>query len=405
MTANLRLPQEARSRMTPRPAFDYDVLVIGSGFGGSVTALRLTEKGYRVGVLEAGAAVRGRGPPQELLASSEVPLSGPSSAATASSASTRSRDCLILSGAGVGGGSLVYANTLYEPLAPFYDDPQWGHITDWKAELAPYYDQAKRMLGVVENPLRHPGRRGHEAGRRRDGRGRHVPPHAGRRVLRRRGAGMGRRSTTRSSAAPGPSATPASTAASCMTGCRHNAKNTLVKNYLHLAEQAGAEVHPLTTVTRVAPARRRRLRRSRRPLHEGQGRPAYAAASAHRRAGRVRGLRARHPAAAAPDAGRGPPAATSRTGSGYLSRTNSESIGGVDRAAATTSTTARASRSPRRSTPTSTPTSSRSATARAPTRCRCCSRCSPTATATSRAGGPGCARCGAQRRDSPTCTT
>ena len=66
------------------------------------------------------------------------------------------KDCMIVAGAGVGGGSLVYANTLYEPLDAFYRDPQWAHITDWRAELAPYYDQAKRMLGVVENPLRTP---------------------------------------------------------------------------------------------------------------------------------------------------------------------------------------------------------------------------------------------------------
>ena len=66
------------------------------------------------------------------------------------------RDTMIVAGAGVGGGSLVYANTLYEPLPPFYNDPQWAHITDWKDELAPYYDQAKRMLGVVENPVRTP---------------------------------------------------------------------------------------------------------------------------------------------------------------------------------------------------------------------------------------------------------
>ena len=66
------------------------------------------------------------------------------------------RDTMIVAGAGVGGGSLVYANTLYEPLPAFYNDPQWSHITDWKSELAPYYDQAKRMLGVVENPVRTP---------------------------------------------------------------------------------------------------------------------------------------------------------------------------------------------------------------------------------------------------------
>ncbi len=66
------------------------------------------------------------------------------------------RDTMIVAGAGVGGGSLVYANTLYEPLQAFYNDPQWSHITDWKSELAPYYDQAKRMLGVVQNPVRTP---------------------------------------------------------------------------------------------------------------------------------------------------------------------------------------------------------------------------------------------------------
>ena len=77
------------------------------------------------------------------------------------------KDCLILSGAGVGGGSLVYANTLYEPLEQFYDDPSWKDITDWRAELAPYYDQAKRMLGVTDNPQDDAVRRGDEAGRRR----------------------------------------------------------------------------------------------------------------------------------------------------------------------------------------------------------------------------------------------
>ena len=104
----------------------------------------------------------------------------PSSAATASSASTPSRDRLIVAGAGVGGGSLVYANTLYEPLEPFYSDPQWADITDWKSELAPYYDQAKRMLGVVENPVRTPADDVMEKVADRHGRGRHLPPDPGR---------------------------------------------------------------------------------------------------------------------------------------------------------------------------------------------------------------------------------
>ena len=155
------------------------------------------------------------------------------------------RDTMIVAGAGVGGGSLVYANTLYEPLPAFYNDPQWAHITDWKAELAPYYDQAKRMLGVVENPVRTPVRRGDGEGRRRHGRGRHVPPDAGRRLLRRPGPGAGR--AGRRPVLRRRRARPRNTCLNCgecMSGCRHNAKNTLVKNYLYLAEQNGADGAP-----------------------------------------------------------------------------------------------------------------------------------------------------------------
>ena len=134
---------------------DFDVLVVGSGFGGSVTALRLTEKGYRVGVLEAGA----RFADEDFAATSwdlKKFLFRPEAGCYGIQRIDVLKDCLILSGAGVGGGSLVYANTLYEPLPAFYDDPAWRDITDWRAELAPYYDQAKRMLGVVANPLHTP---------------------------------------------------------------------------------------------------------------------------------------------------------------------------------------------------------------------------------------------------------
>src|SRR5437763_11822100 len=130
---------------------DYDVLVIGSGFGGSVTALRLTEKGYRVGVLEAGRRFT-----QENLPKNSWHLRdyvwAPKLGCTGMQRIHVLKDCVILAGAGVGGGSLNYANTLYEPPQPFYDDPQWAHITDWREELAPFYDQASRMLGVTENP-------------------------------------------------------------------------------------------------------------------------------------------------------------------------------------------------------------------------------------------------------------
>jgi cholesterol oxidase len=123
-----------------RSRFDYDVLVVGSGFGGSVSALRLTEKGYRVGVLEAGA----RFEDEDLPATSwdlKRFLFAPQLGMYGIQRINMLRDCLILSGAGVGGGSLVYANTLYEPLEAFYRDPSWSHITDWRRELAPFYDR------------------------------------------------------------------------------------------------------------------------------------------------------------------------------------------------------------------------------------------------------------------------
>lgn len=236
----------------PRVAKHYDVLVIGSGFGGSVSALRLTEKGYSVGVLEAGARLR-----DEDFADTSWDLKkflfNPALGCYGIQRIDMVKDALILAGAGVGGGSLVYANTLYEPLDPFYRDPSWAHITDWKAELAPFYDQAKRMLGVVVNP--------------------HITPAD--EVMQKVAADMGVAETFHQApvgvffgddgvepgtevadpyfGGEGPRRTTCIECGECMVGCRHNAKNTLVKNYLHLAEKNGAEIHPLTTVTRVIP--------------------------------------------------------------------------------------------------------------------------------------------------------
>ncbi|MDK0521617.1 GMC family oxidoreductase [Streptomyces sp. ML-6] len=238
-------------------AYDYDVLVVGSGFGGAVSALRLTEKGYRVGVLEAGRR----------FTRSELPrnswdlknfLWAPALGLYGIQRIHLLGNVMVLAGAGVGGGSLNYANTLYEPLAPFFDDPQWKDITDWREELAPYYDQAKRMLGVRLNPTMTPsdvhlkataqamgiGDTFHMApvgvffgdGKDGDGTARAKPgsevpdPFFG-------GAGPSRRACTE--------------CGECMTGCRHGAKNTLNENYLHLAQRAGAVVHPMTSVVAV----------------------------------------------------------------------------------------------------------------------------------------------------------
>ncbi|MFI6918391.1 GMC oxidoreductase [Nonomuraea spiralis] len=228
----------------------FDVLVIGSGFGGSVSALRLAEKGYKVGVLEAGRRFDESTLPvtswklRDFLWAPWLGMKGIQRIHVLRG--ERGTGVMVLAGAGVGGGSLVYANTLYEPLDPFFRDPQWAGITDWKSELAPHYYQAKRMLGAVTNPT---FTRADDIMRRvaekmgvgdtfhlapvgvyfgEDG----VDPYFG-------GAGPRRRGCVE--------------CGQCMTGCRHGAKNMLIKNYLYLAERAGARVYAECTVTSVRP--------------------------------------------------------------------------------------------------------------------------------------------------------
>src|SRR4051812_34626498 len=130
---------------------DYDVLVVGSGFGGSVAALRLTEKGYRVGVLEAGARFEDDDFAKTSFDTRRF-LFRPEVGCYGIQRIDALKDCLILSGAGVGGGSLVYANTLYEPLAPFYDDPSWRDLTDWRGPRAPPLHQGQRGVAGVGEP-------------------------------------------------------------------------------------------------------------------------------------------------------------------------------------------------------------------------------------------------------------
>ena len=219
-----------------------DVIVVGSGFGGSVTALRLVEKGYRVTVLEAGKRFTPDTLPKtswDLRAFLWMPRLG----LTGMQRITFLKDVVILSGAGVGGGSLVYANTLYTPPSPFFQDAQWADITDWQAELAPHYDQASRMLGVVENPTTTPA---------------DV-------VFQKVAADMGVAHTYHPTpvgvffgepgvevedpyfGGAGPRRTGCTQCGECMIGCRYGAKNRLDLNYLYLAESRGAIVEPLTT--------------------------------------------------------------------------------------------------------------------------------------------------------------
>jgi cholesterol oxidase len=216
----------------------YDVVIIGSGFGGSVTALRLTEKGYRVGVLEAG---RRFGPDDYARTSWNLRrfLWMPGLGLRGIQRLDLLRDVLVLSGAGVGGGSLVYANTLIEPHDAFFEDRQWRHIADWKQELAPYFDQAKRMLGVTTAPHDTPSDRVVAKLAERFGvAGTHAPTEIG--------VFFGtpeQRQPDPYFGGAGPEVAGCNECGGCMVGCRHEAKNTLDRNYLYLAERAGAEVH------------------------------------------------------------------------------------------------------------------------------------------------------------------
>ncbi len=228
---------------------DYDVMIIGSGFGGSVSALRLTEKGYRVGVLEAGR----RFADAEFAKTSwnlRKFLWMPKLGMYGIQRIHLLRNVMILAGAGVGGGSLNYANTLYVPPEPFFADPQWKHITDWRAELMPHYDQAKRMLGVVQNPTFTDADRIMKEVADDMGVGdTFVPTPVGVFFGTDGQKTPGKRVDDPYFGGAGPARTGCIECGACMTGCRYGAKNTLVKNYLGLAESAGAQVHPMTTVT------------------------------------------------------------------------------------------------------------------------------------------------------------
>ncbi|MFC5799582.1 GMC family oxidoreductase N-terminal domain-containing protein, partial [Streptomyces formicae] len=241
---------------------DYDVIVVGSGFGGSVSALRLTEKGYRVGVLEAGRRFTRETLPRNswdlrnylwapalgLFGIQRIHLLG---------------NVMVLAGAGVGGGSLNYANTLYVPPAPFFNDPQWKDITDWQEELKPYYDQAQRMLGVRLNPTMTPSDVHLKATAQAMGVGDtfHMAPVGvffgdGRDAVGEDGAGKAKAEPGAEVPDPyfggaGPARRACTECGECMTGCRHGAKNTLNENYLYLAEKAGAVIHPMTSVVAV----------------------------------------------------------------------------------------------------------------------------------------------------------
>ncbi len=232
---------------TATDAFDCDVLVVGSGFGGSVAALRMAEKGYSVIVLERGKRWRRDQFPKtnwNLFKSLWLPQVGFNGIMRLSLLS----DVMALSGAGVGGGSLVYANTLLKPPRPFFEDAQWAEMADWHAELSPHYETARKMLGAVRNPVLGPADE----------------------VLAEVAEEMGVADTVDVTDVGvffgesgvevddpyfdgrGPKRVGCTQCGACMTGCPEGAKNTLDLNYLYLAEQLGARIIPEREATEVS---------------------------------------------------------------------------------------------------------------------------------------------------------
>jgi cholesterol oxidase len=227
----------------------WDFVVVGSGFGGSVSALRLAEKGHRVLVLERGR----RFGPEDFPRSNwrlRRYLWAPRLGLRGIMKLTYMKHVTVVSGAGVGGGSLVYANTLPVPKDDFFAAPSWGRLADWKRELAPHYATALRMLGANRTPFL-------------------TPPDE---ILRELAADLGRPETFESTnvavyfgaqgvtvpdpyfGGEGPPRTGCNRCGGCMVGCRHGAKNTLDRNYLFLAERRGVVVQADSEVTWVRPA-------------------------------------------------------------------------------------------------------------------------------------------------------
>ena len=228
---------------------DADFVVIGSGFGGSVSALRLAEKGHRVVVLEKGRR----------LGADDFPRTNwnlrrwlwlPALGFRGLFKMTFLRHVTVLSGVGVGGGSLVYANTLPIPGDDFFAAPSWSGLADWKRELSPHYPVVHRMLGAADNPYTTPADEVlREVGRdlgRPDGDFRRSPV----------AIYFGEPEVTVPDpyfGGEGPARSGCTQCGGCMIGCRHGAKNTLDRNYLWLAERRGVAVAPDTEVTWVRP--------------------------------------------------------------------------------------------------------------------------------------------------------
>ena len=227
---------------------DYDYIIIGSGFGGSVSALRLAEKGYRVLVIEKGKWYR-----TEDFARTNWQFSKwlwlPALRWFGIMKVSIFRHISIISGTGVGGGSLVYANTLPVPKEAFFQTGSWRGLADWQTELRPYYELALRMLGAKRNPRFFDNDLAlQQLARELDREGQFDAPEVS--------VFFGEPGQTVADPyfeGRGPERAGCTYCGACMTGCRHNAKNTLDKNYLYLAQKHGAGILAEQEVIDVAP--------------------------------------------------------------------------------------------------------------------------------------------------------
>ena len=232
--------------MTPESHFDF--LIIGSGFGGSVSALRLVEKGYRVAVLEQGSDYSSCD-----FAKSTWDLRKwlwmPRLGFRGIMRMRFFRDVTVVAGAGVGGGSLGYACTLPTPKAQFFEAPSWASLADWQRELAPHYETARHMLGAAKVPRLFPADRVLlKVAEKRGQASSFEVPEVGIYF-----GNAGHASPDPYFGGQGPERQGCRFCGACMTGCRFGAKNSLDKNYLYLARKAGLTLHADTEVVDVSP--------------------------------------------------------------------------------------------------------------------------------------------------------
>jgi len=226
----------------------WDWIIVGSGFGGSISALRLAEKGYSVLVVEKGGRFRAEDFPKTNWNLKRW-FWAPAIGFRGIFKMTFLRHLTSLNGVGVGGGSLVYANTLPTPGKEFFQAPDWGNLADWEKELSPHYETARRMLGATENPHLTPADEALQAVAKALDRSGHFHP-------TQVAVFFGEADKTVPDpyfGGKGPARTGCNACGGCMTGCRFGAKNTLDLNYLWLAERAGAEVLPDTEVGWIQP--------------------------------------------------------------------------------------------------------------------------------------------------------